>query len=90
MDLSNLPPIPRYPFNSDEVDKALRDGTPVIITGSRMCDSSQKWDLGYLERHSAGSDIPFNVVVRMPCNNSNTNLQCNCLALVIFPCTPAG
>ncbi|XP_046989276.1 hypoxia-inducible factor 1-alpha inhibitor-like [Schistocerca americana] len=51
-----LDEIPRLDVNDPLVDKYISENKPVVITGTNLVGSAEKWDLEYLEKHMGVAD----------------------------------
>uniref|UniRef100_A0A1Y1LYJ2 JmjC domain-containing protein n=1 Tax=Photinus pyralis TaxID=7054 RepID=A0A1Y1LYJ2_PHOPY len=49
--------IPRLHHNDPKVDELMSENKPVVVLGSNLAKSAEKWDLDYLERHMGESDF---------------------------------
>nr|ASL69981.1 factor inhibiting HIF [Strongylocentrotus purpuratus] len=53
--------IPRLDVSDPKVSEYVRDGKPVVITGTNLVETALKWDLDYLEKNLGSGK--FNVYV---------------------------
>ncbi|KAF2888032.1 hypothetical protein ILUMI_18141 [Ignelater luminosus] len=53
----NLEQIPRLDYGDPRVDELIAENKPVVITGSKLVKSAEKWDIDYLEQHMGNGDF---------------------------------
>ncbi|KAK5640653.1 hypothetical protein RI129_011464 [Pyrocoelia pectoralis] len=49
--------IPRLHYSDPMVDELMSENKPVVVLGSQLARSAEKWDLDYLERHMGDADF---------------------------------
>lgn len=52
-----LDEIPRLHYSDPMVDELMSENKPVVVLGSKLAKSAERWDLDYLERHMGDSDF---------------------------------
>ncbi|XP_018320992.1 hypoxia-inducible factor 1-alpha inhibitor isoform X3 [Agrilus planipennis] len=53
----SLEQIPRLDYQDPKVDELMAENEPVVITGSKLVKSAEKWNLDYLEKHMGNGDF---------------------------------